>query len=190
MARATLSALCVIAAVSTAPARAADWEGEIAAGPASSNAPSGATALQGRVGISFFSHATLSLRAIDFAGSAAQDGRSKAFSGWLALGELRLHTGRALGVGRLHLALAAGVGREIAVSPGPFADGAAGPVEVGRTGPALLVSVGGALKAGEVALSIDVAACYWTRFQPDLPAAAVANGGLGAALLFGIGILP
>jgi hypothetical protein len=187
MARATLSALCVIAAVSTAPARAADWEGEIAAGPA----PSGATALQGRVGISFFSHATLSLRVIDFAGSAAQDGRSKAFSGWLALGELRLHTGRALGVGRLHLALAAGVGREIAVSPGPFADGAAGPVEVGRTGPAFLVSVGGALKAGEVALSIDVVACYWTRFQPAaLPAGAVANGGLGAALLFGIGILP
>jgi hypothetical protein len=82
------------------------------------------------------------------------------------------------------------VGREIAVSSGPFADGAAGPVEVGRTGPAFLVSVGGALKAGEVALSIDVAACYWTRWQPDLPTGAVANGGLGAALLFGIGILP
>jgi hypothetical protein len=137
-----------------------------------------------------FSHATLSLRGIDFAGSAARDGRSKAFSGWVVAGELRLHTGRALGAGRLHLALAAGVGREIAVSPGPYRDGDAGPVEVGRTGPAFLVSTGGALKAGEIALSIDLAACYWTRFQPAGPANAVANGGLGAAVLFGIGILP
>ncbi|GAC1339545.1 MAG: hypothetical protein NVSMB23_08700 [Myxococcales bacterium] len=174
------------ALLSAAPARATDWEAELAAGLGSSNVRSTAGAFQARAGISVLPFATVSLRAVDFAGNAARDGRAKAFSGWLALGELRLHTGHALGPARLHLALAAGVGREIVASPGPFADRDPGPVETGRAGPSFLVSTGGALRTGPVALSLDLAACYWTRFAPS-PGA---NGGLGAALLFGIGVLP
>jgi hypothetical protein len=137
-----------------------------------------------------FSHVSLSVRAVDLLGSGAGDGRSPAFSGWIAGPEVRLHTGRTLGLARLHIALAAGVGREIAVSGGPFADGDAGLVESGPTGPAFLASTGGALKLGALALSLELAGFYWTRFETAAPGAASPNGGLGAALLLGLGVLP
>jgi hypothetical protein len=184
-----LALIAGAAATFALPVGAANWEGEIAAGVASSNASSAALALQGRLGVSF-SHVSLSVRAVDLVGSGARDGRSAAFSGWIVGPELRLHTGSTLGLGRLHVAIATGVGREVAVSPGPFPDGDPGAVEVGRTGPAFLASTGGALKLGALALSVELAAFYWSRFETTAPGAQGPNGGLGGALLLGIGVLP
>ena len=184
---------CAVSAVGAIPrpALAVEWEGDLAAGPAFSNAGSQAVALQGRAGVSF-SHASLSLRALDVLGNSyARFGKDEAFSAWLAVAELRLHTGQALGAGRLHLALGAGLGREIQVSRGSTSVSPS-VSEEGQTGPTFLVSAGGALKTGPLALSFDVAGFYWTTFETTSATRlyAGANGGLGAALLFGIGILP
>ena len=164
-----------------APAKGWSWEGEVGAGIASSNIPTTAPAVNGRLGLTL-SHTALSLRALVIPGGDS-------FSGWMALSELRLHTGEWLGPGRLHLALAAGVGREISASAPPFRDGTPGGVEVGHFGPALLASTGAAIKIGALALSADVAAFWWTNVETTQGTAPV-NGGLGAMAVLCVGVLP
>ena len=157
-----------------APAFAGGWEGEGAVGIASSNAPMTAMAVSARAGYSF-AHGALSARLLGVAGGD--------FSGWMAAGEARVHTGDALGAVRLHLALAVGLGREIAASGNRFPDGDPGGVESTRTGPALLAAAGGAVRLEDFTVTIEAAAFCWAG--PIIGNSV--NGGLGGALLFGIG---
>ena len=161
------------------PASAHPWEFEAAVGAAESNASIVAPALGGRVGVSI-GHVALSVRALDVAGGDS-------FSGWMALGEVRLHTADWLRPIRLHLAIAAGAGREISASSQKLPDGASPGFESGRTGPAFLASAGADMKLGEIVVLIDLAAFYWTDVR-IIRGTSLVNGGLGGAFLLGIGL--